>query len=315
MSSLEIKKSKETEYVSFVKYLTFMRKSLVIKKHIGKNTGKLSKEEYMFKHLQELTDEELALRKPFLENIQKIVSYNENLPEQVERKSILIDNLLEAKNNKVRVDIVFAKKFIYNSNNIEGSKIPESEVEKIIETNRSNYANLNEIKEVNNSIAAHDYLYSKFRFNITSIKRLYHILTKGLVRETGDPYPRGFKKVNNVVGEHETTSWEKVEEELSKLLEWYKKNRKTTHPIILAFNFHRRYEKIHPFLDGNGRTGRMLMNKILVSGKYNPIIVFKEKKEAYYNALASEKDKKYYQFMLEQANKSYDFTLDAIDKQ
>lgn len=313
MSNLEIKKSGKIEYLSFVKYITFMQKSFVIKKHIGKNTGKLAKNDYLLKHINELTEEEFEFRKQFLKDMQKIVSYNENLPETVEKKSILIDNLLDAKNNKDSIDIAFAKKFIYNSNNIEGSKIPEEEVEKIIETNTSRYGDINEIKEVNNSIAAHDYLNTKFRFNLGSIKRLYHILTKNLLREKGGPYPKGFKKVNNVINEQNTTPHEKVEEELEKLLDWYKKNKKNEHPLILAFTFHKRYEKIHPFLDGNGRTGRMLMNKILTSGKYNPIIIFKENKTAYYNALASDKEKKYYQFMLEQTNKSYDFILKKID--
>ena len=131
------------------------------------------------------------------------------------------------------------------------------------------------------------------------------------------PYPRGFKKIDNVVGNSTTTSAEEVEWELNNLLKWYHENKKKMHPFLLAFEFHRRYEFIHPFLDGNGRTGRFIMNKILISNKYSPIIVYKDNKTSYFNALEKSKEgklKNYYQFMLEQANKTYDYLLEFIKK-
>jgi Fic family protein len=70
-------------------------------------------------------------------------------------------------------------------------------------------------------------------------------------------------------------------------------------------------------LDGNGRTGRLIMNKILISNGYSPIIVFKDNKLSYFNAISKSEEgklKNYYQFMLEQTDKTYDFILKSIAK-
>jgi Fic family protein len=131
------------------------------------------------------------------------------------------------------------------------------------------------------------------------------------------PYPKGFKKEEVIVGNSQTTPPEKVKEELTNLVKWYRANKNKLHPLILAFEFHKRYEFIHPFRDGNGRTGRLIMNKILMSAGYSPIIVYKDNKLSYFNALEKSKEgklKNYYQFMLEQADKSYDYVLGVVNK-
>ena len=142
-------------------------------------------------------------------------------------------------------------------------------------------------------------------------------MTEGLFREGNRPYPKGFKKEENIVGNSQTTPPERVIEALTNLLKWYKLNKNKIHPLILAFEFHKRYEVIHPFLDGNGRTGRLIMNKILMSFGYAPIIVYKANKIAYFSALEKTeegKSKSYYQFMLEQADKTYDYLLQVISR-
>lgn len=64
-----------------------------------------------------------------------------------------------------------------------------------------------------------------------------------------------------------------------------KNKKQTSFPLQTAFDFHLRYEQIHPFENGNGRTGRLLMDKILLQNGLLPMIVFKENKEAYFNAI------------------------------
>jgi Fic family protein len=142
-------------------------------------------------------------------------------------------------------------------------------------------------------------------------------MTKDLILEGNEKYPRGFKKESNVVGNSSTTPPERVEEELEQLIGWYNQNKNKIHPLVLAFEFHRRYEFIHPFLDANGRTGRMIMNKILMNSGYFPIIVYKDNKLAYFNSIEKSKDgklKNYYQFLLEQAEKSYEYLDNIIEK-
>jgi Fic family protein len=317
MSYVEKKKIKEKTHIYFVKKVSFMNKLLVIKKYIGLNSSTFSKEKYVLDNSEELSQEELKFKSQFLKKVIKELSYNEQLPEKVEYKSIKINNLLEGKKCEKDVNIEFAKEFIFNSNNIEGSKIPPERVREIIDTGDTKYKDRNEVKEVKNSISAFEYLQKSFKFNLTSIKRLYHILTKDLYMSGNIPYPKGFKKEEVIVGNSQTTPPKKVVEELTNLLKWYRNNKNKIHPLILAFEFHRRYEVIHPFRDGNGRTGRLIMNKILMSSGYYPIIIYKENKQAYFNTLKKTIDqnsKNYYQFMLQQSDKSYDYILNVLQK-
>jgi len=300
-----------------VKKVSFMGELFVIKKHLGAAPLMINKEKYILDNIEKISNEELQFRNKFLDKVKKEISHNENLPEKIELKSIKINNLIEGKKCGQAINTEFAKEFIFNSNNIEGSKIPPERVREIIDTGDARYANRNEVKEVKNSILAFEYLQNSFKFNLPSIKRIYHILTKDLFMEGNVPYPKGFKKEEVIVGNSQTTPPDKVEEELISLVNWYRINKNKIHPLILAFEFHKRYEFIHPFRDGNGRTGRLIMNKILISAGYLPIIVYKENKTAYFNALEKTKEgklKKYYQFMLEQADKSYDYLLDVLDK-
>jgi Fic family protein len=317
MSYLEKKQLNGKNYVYFVKKISFMKKLLVIKKHIGIENPTINKENYLLENIDEISNEEISFRKKFLETIKKTISHSENLPEKIELKAIRINNLEEGKQCQEILRKEFAKEFIFNSNNIEGSKIPPEKVREIIDKGDTRYFDRNEVKEVQNSILAYEYLEKSFKFNIVSIKRLYHILTKNLYREGKLPYPKGFKKEPNIVGNSQTTPPKKVKEELNELINWYRQNKGKIHPLILAFEFHRRYEFIHPFLDGNGRTGRLIMNKILISNRYPPIIVYKDNKQAYFNSIEKSKCgklKNYYQFLLEQADKSYDYLLNVISR-
>ncbi len=316
MSSIEkIKKGKET-YLKFVKKSTFIGEKFVYKEHIGKGTIAITKEKYLLENLDKITKEELKFKLAFLKSIDEELSYNRKLPKKIEGKAIKINNLKEIKKYPESVETDFAIKFIFNSNNIEGSKIPEEAVKKIIETGNLNYKNKNEAREVLNSIDAFEYL-KDFNFNLASIKRLYYILTKKLLMENSNPYPKGFKKINLVVGNSPTSNLKNVEKELEELIKWYKKNKGKIHPLILAYDFHLEYESIHPFRDANGRTGRLILNKILVQNGYPPIIVYKDNKQSYFNAIEKAREgrkKKYYQFMLEQTNKSYNFLLELLNK-
>ncbi len=307
MSYIEIKKRNDTEYASFVKKFSLMGKNYRIREHIGKNISTVNEKEYLKNNFDSITGKELEIRKDLLKNID--IAHDENLLYDVELKSIQINNLLEIKGIKEQILNEFAEGFIFNSNNIEGSKIPAEEVKKIIEKGISKYKNRNEVKEVYNSIEAFQYIQDDFRFNISSIKRLYYILTNDLTMSNGGKYPKGFKKVVNVVNNQPTISPDQVERALSDLLEAYKKNKKTKYPFKLAFDFHLQYEYIHPFLDGNGRTGRLILNKILMQHGYFPMIVYKKNAKAYYNAikkgLERQNKRSYYQFMLNQAKKTY----------
>lgn len=78
----------------------------------------------------------------------------------------------------------------------------------------------------------------------------------------------------------------RVESDMKELLNFYQANKKKLHPFVLAVIFHHKFEKIHPFMDGNGRTGRMIMNFILMKNDYPPVILQKKNRSSYLDALS-----------------------------
>lgn len=198
----------------------------------------------------------------------------------------------------------FPINFIFNSNNIEWSKIPKEEVENIIKNKKYTYKVKNEIQEVTNSQKAWEYLNSNFSFTETNIKKLYHILTKDLKQESWQSYPRWFKKTEIIVNNQMTTKPEDVQKEINKLLMYYKQNKNTIFPLQMAFDFHLEYEQIHPFENWNWRTWRFFLNKILLQAWFSPLIVFKNNYKSYFSAITHWEEKKYYKFMLSQYKKT-----------
>ena len=147
MSYLERKQINKKTYTYFVKKISFMKNIHIIKKHIGIDSQAITKEKYLLDNFEYLSNEEFNFRKKFLRQIKEKVSHNEHLPEKIEIKAIEINNLSEGKKRHEFLDIESAKEFIFNSNNIEGSKIPPEKVREIIDSGETKYQNKNEIKE------------------------------------------------------------------------------------------------------------------------------------------------------------------------
>ena len=76
-----------------------------------------------------------------------------------------------------------------------------------------------------------------------------------------------------------------IKTDMDLLIKWYEENKNKLHPLVLAGIFHHKFEKIHPFMDGNGRTGRMLINWILLSNNYPPLVIRKKNRTKYLSAL------------------------------
>jgi len=198
----------------------------------------------------------------------------------------------------------FTVNFTYESNAIEGNSLTLKDVtlilgENIVPKNKD----LREIYETRNTREAHELLFNQgIKLTIKEIIKLQEIIVKDTEVSTG------FKKLPNyiVMRNLKTTPPEKVEEEMNRLLKWYEENKENIHPLKLATEFHARFEKIHPFEDGNGRTGRILLNAILLEYGYPPIIIRKTARVAYFSSL--EAFDKGYQRKLER------FLINKIEK-
>lgn len=260
--------------------------------------------------LSEKECEKIFSSEIFLNFKEKI--YNKEVLEKIIFSSRIYFNSLEwlvSFNKNYVFEKNFIKKFVYESNRAEWSKIKESEVFKIFENKKINHWNKNEIQEVENSIEVFNFMNEKFIFNIWNIKKAYHILTKNLVQESWGFYPRWFKKFENTVNNDETSKPENVEKDMENLIIWYKENKGKIFPLELAFKFHLKFQKIHPFIDWNWRVWRFLINKILISNWYFPLIIFSDNKKSFFDSIKNweKNQKKYYKVLLDQYKKTLEY--------
>jgi len=200
----------------------------------------------------------------------------------------------------------FTINFTYESNAIEGNSLTLKDVFVVIFENTTiKGKDLREIYETRNSRKVVD-LIMKNKFNIThkDIIKIHKLLVKDIDIQIG------YKKFPNVIlGKNiKTTPPEKVQEEMTKLIEYYNKNKDKIHPIKLAAIFHGKFEQIHPFEDGNGRVGRILINLILIKNKYSPLIIRKSQRIAYLSSLEAFDNKhsqKLERFILDKFKNTY----------
>lgn len=177
----------------------------------------------------------------------------------------------------------FTANFTYESNALEGNSLTLKDVSMVMFENVSlKGKDLREIYETKNSRAVVE-LITKNKFKVTheDIIKMHKILMKDIGVLTG------YKRFpNEILGKKvKTTPPEKVHQELSSLIKWYHTNEQKLHPLTLAALFHGKFEQIHPFEDGNGRVGRFLINIMLTSKKYPPLIIRKSQRIPYLKAL------------------------------
>ena len=184
--------------------------------------------------------------------------------------------------------------FSYNSNKIEGSRLTSEQTEAIFDTSSfifksDDLIKLDDLIESKNHFKLFDYMLDNV--DETLSKEMIIEMNKILKRNTSDEEnPRynvgGFKVVPNIIGlvnVIKTTAPEKVEEEIDGLLENY--NSKTDVTLEDIIDFHYKFERIHPFGDGNGRIGRIIMFKECLKNNIMPFIVLDDDKPYYMRGL------------------------------
>ncbi len=178
----------------------------------------------------------------------------------------------------------------YNSNHIEGSTLTHDQTQYIFETNtigvENKNVNVDDIVETANHFKWVDFVIENAKNELTEkmIKELHFLLKTGTSDSRKDWFNVGeYKKLPNEVGGEETCQPENVKKEMKQLLTTYNSiENKTIETII---EFHKHVEKIHPFQDGNGRVGRLIMFKECLNNNIIPFIIDEEHKIFYYRGL------------------------------
>lgn len=207
-------------------------------------------------------------------------------------KNYLLERLLEEKRSKISGGIYHKTQIdlTYNSNHIEGSRLTHDQTRYIFETNtigiENDDINVDDVVETTNHFRCIDFIIDKANWNLTEsfIKELHLILKTGTSDANKDWFAVGdYKKMPNEVGGMQTTHPENVGFEIRKLVNEYNSNDNIQLDDIL--NFHVRFEGIHPFQDGNGRVGRLIMFKECLKNNIVPFIIEDEIKMYYYRGL------------------------------
>ena len=179
----------------------------------------------------------------------------------------------------------------YNSNRIEGSRITEEQTRYIFETRTIGFKDeeavpIDDIIETANHFIAFDYLLDTLSQPLSAeiIKEFHRILKSGTADALKSWFALGnWKKLPIEVGGTETTQPENVDSEIKQLNESYLKNGNATFETIIEYHY--RFEKIHPFQDGNGRVGRLIMFRECLKHNVEPFIIDETHKQFYYRGL------------------------------
>ena len=186
--------------------------------------------------------------------------------------------------HKVQIELT------YNSNHIEGSRLTHDQTRYIFETNTIGFenesVNVDDVIETSNHFRCIDMVIDGAGATLTEkfIKDLHAVLKTGTSDSRKDWFAVGeYKKLPNEVGGNDTTLPEKVSEEMKKLLAAYNSKESITLEDIIEF--HVQFERIHPFQDGNGRVGRLIMFKECLKHEIVPFIIEDKIKMFYYRGL------------------------------
>lgn len=225
-------------------------------------------------------------------NIPENAKKPERMNKRKEKPKTLLAILQEEKASKYSGGIYHKTQIdlTYNSNHMEGSRLTHDQTRFIFETNtigiENEVVNVDDIIETTNHFRCIDMIidHVKTELNEKFIKELHFILKSGTSDSKKDWFAVGdYKKFPNEVGNMKTPLPEEVDHLMKDLLKEYNSKKEKTFEDIL--DFHVQFERIHPFQDGNGRIGRLIMFKECLKYNIVPFIIEDNLKMFYYRGL------------------------------
>lgn len=231
--------------------------------------------------------------------ISRIVEFLNCSIDDISSSNIILETLQKEKSVKLSGGLYHQTqvKLTYNSNHIEGSKLTEDQTRFIFETKTlgdiGTNIPLDDVIETNNHFRCIDYVIDNANEQLSEEL----ILTLQLYLKEGTEHSKQFgagkyKTMPNVVGGNDTTAPEDVSKEMKELLNWYNKIKTPFFEDIVEFHY--RFERIHPFQDGNGRIGRLIAFKECLKNNIIPFYIDDKFKFEYYRGLKEWKNEKGY---------------------
>lgn len=182
----------------------------------------------------------------------------------------------------------------YNSNKIEGSTLTEEQTASLFDTGSlpksDDYYRAKDIEEMNGHFLMFNLMINTLDQELSEdlIKRFHYELKSGVFEDRANGYAIGdYKTRPNIIGNNRTTLPKDVPTEMKNLLEWYNKQEKS---LTTLAQFHTRYETIHPFQDGNGRTGRLILFRECLNNDLITFIIEDKNRNEYIEALKTARD-------------------------
>ena len=214
----------------------------------------------------------------------------------------------------------FQIEMTYNSNGIEGNTLSLNETYWVFQEGITvKGKSLKEHLEVKDHKRALNKLYdlvenpSEIDFNEKLVKELHQAVVE--LSEETDDYDYRLTDVFIAGSDHKPPSSGELPQQMKQLLSWIRSQKKDLHPVEFAALFHHQFVHTHPFLDGNGRTARLLMNLFLMRAGYPLVIILKNDRQKYYRALRMADNGRYkalIQFIAQSALRSLNIYLDTL---
>lgn len=235
---------------------------------------------------------------------------------RVDKKKKMLDSIRPFPGDKMKnLKAYFDLQLTYNSNAIEGSGLTPAEVRSVIEKGVATGKGkvLREYLEAAYHKEAIDYLETMVENNRDLSEEMVKGLHYIMFDNTGNDRAGKYRDVNVVYGNGVLGSSEglTVSRKISELLAWYRHNKGTLHPVELAAVFHCKFIHSYPFIYGNGRVGRLLMNLILMKSGYPPAVIKVEDKAKYSECMETANIYEDYNDLVQLIAEAVDKSLDA----
>lgn len=205
---------------------------------------------------------------------------------------LLLNRLRIEKNKQDRGGVygLTQRKLAYNSNRIEGSTLTEKQTASIFETGTiqsdGSIFRTKDVEEMTGHFTMFNYMLDTCEEPVSGelVKAYHYRLKAGVFEDIANGYPIGeYKNRRNMVSDIITSTPEQVEDDMNSLMTSH--NSRESHSLKELAEFHAKFEKIHPFQDGNGRVGRILLFKECLRSRVMPFIIGDDRKAEYYECL------------------------------